>query len=202
MAGLKLETTRGDILKGIMEGTAFYLKQVVDGLPATGIRIDEFRATGGGSKSDAWIQLCADILGRPFVRPEVTEAGALGAALMAGVGCGRVRVVRGGRGGDGAAGAHLRAGCGQPRGLRRQLRAVRAAVAADGRLPCASWPQRSAEGRFGLTTETRRARRKAGNSVAPGLVSAAQAGPACAGWSYSCSMRLTWRRSHEMATGS
>jgi xylulokinase len=43
---------------------------------------------GGGSKSDAWIQLCADVLGRPFVRPKITEAGALGAAIMAGVGTG------------------------------------------------------------------------------------------------------------------
>jgi sugar (pentulose or hexulose) kinase len=41
---------------------------------------------GGGSKADAWIQLCADIFGRPFVRPQTTEAGALGAAIIAGVG--------------------------------------------------------------------------------------------------------------------
>jgi xylulokinase len=88
LAGLRLETTRGDILKGILEGTAFYLKECVDGLPPTGIRIEEFRATGGGSKSDTWVQLSADIFGRPFVRPAVTEAGALGAALIAGVGCG------------------------------------------------------------------------------------------------------------------
>jgi xylulokinase len=43
---------------------------------------------GGGSKSDAWVQLSADSLGRPFIRPKITEAGALGAAIMAGAGCG------------------------------------------------------------------------------------------------------------------
>lgn len=88
MVGLKLETRRGDILKGILEGTMFYLKACVDSLPPTGIEIEDYRAVGGGSKSDAWVQLCADILGRPFHRPEVTEAGALGAAIMAGVGAG------------------------------------------------------------------------------------------------------------------
>ena len=88
MAGLRLETTRGEILKGILEGTTFYLRQCVDSLPPTGIQITGYRAVGGGSKSDAWVQVCADILGRPFVRPRVTEAGTLGAAIMAGAGSG------------------------------------------------------------------------------------------------------------------
>jgi sugar (pentulose or hexulose) kinase len=88
VAGLRLETSRGDILKGILEGTTFYLKECIASLPPTGIEIADFRAVGGGSKSDAWIQICADILGRPFVRPRITEAGALGAAIIAGVGDG------------------------------------------------------------------------------------------------------------------
>lgn len=88
MTGLHLDTSRGDILKGILEGTTYYLKECVDSLPATGMAISDYRAVGGGSKSDAWVQICADILGRPFVRPVVTEAGALGAAVMAGVGSG------------------------------------------------------------------------------------------------------------------
>jgi xylulokinase len=88
MAGLHLHTSRGDILKGILEGSTFYLQQCVDSLPSTGIKIGSYRVAGGGSKSDAWVQICADILGRPFVRPVVTEAGALGAAILAGVGSG------------------------------------------------------------------------------------------------------------------
>jgi xylulokinase len=91
MVGLKLETTRGEILKGILEGSAFYLKECVDSLPAAGLRIRDFRAVGGGSKSDAWIQLSADIFGIPFVRPQVTEAGTLGAAILAGIGKGIFR---------------------------------------------------------------------------------------------------------------
>jgi len=88
ISGLRLETSRGDILKGILEGTTFDLKEAVEALPPTGIHIADFRVVGGGSKSDAWVQICADILGRPFVRPQVREAGALGAAILAGVGRG------------------------------------------------------------------------------------------------------------------
>jgi xylulokinase len=88
IAGLQLETQRGDILRGILEGTAFYIKECIDSLPGTGIRTDEFRAVGGGARSDTWIQLSADIMGVPIVRPVNTEAGALGAALIAGVGTG------------------------------------------------------------------------------------------------------------------
>jgi xylulokinase len=88
IAGLRLETSRGEVLKGIIEGAAFYLKQVVDSLPETGIRTGDYRAVGGGSQSDAWVQTCADIFGQPFTRPVITEAGALGAAIIAGVGAG------------------------------------------------------------------------------------------------------------------
>ncbi|MCP4641679.1 MAG: hypothetical protein GY851_14645 [bacterium] len=84
ITGLKLETTRGDVLKGILEGAVFYLRECVDSLAPAGIRIDEYRAVGGGSKSDVWLQATADILDRPITRPRVTEAGTLGAAILAG----------------------------------------------------------------------------------------------------------------------
>ncbi len=53
MVGLKLETTRGEILKGMLQGASFYLKECVDALPAAGIAIQDYRAVGGGSKSDS-----------------------------------------------------------------------------------------------------------------------------------------------------
>ncbi len=88
MVGLHLGMKRGEVLKGIIEGITFYLKEVVDSLPPTGIQIENYRAVGGGSRSDLWVQTCANILGQPFTRPVITEAGALGAAIMAGVGAG------------------------------------------------------------------------------------------------------------------
>jgi xylulokinase len=88
VAGLKLETTRGEILKSLIESMTFYIRESLENLPEAGIEVADFRAVGGGSKSDAWIQISADILGRPFVRPKIYEAGVLGAAILAGVGCG------------------------------------------------------------------------------------------------------------------
>jgi len=86
--GLRLDTSRGAILKAILEGATFYLRECLEALAPTGIRVEELRAVGGGSKSDYWVQLSADIFGLPLVRPEITEAGVLGAAILAGVGCG------------------------------------------------------------------------------------------------------------------
>ena len=87
LAGLHLNTQRGEILKAVVESTTFYLRECFDSLPGE-ISAQDFVAAGGGSKSDAWLQVCADILGRPFLRPQVSEAGALGAAVLAGVGSG------------------------------------------------------------------------------------------------------------------
>jgi xylulokinase len=88
LTGLRLETSRGDILKGILEGVTFYQRECLELLPAANIEITHLAAVGGGSKSDEWIQMSADILGRPFVRPKITEAGILGAAIIAGTGSG------------------------------------------------------------------------------------------------------------------
>ncbi len=88
LVGLRFETTRGDILKGLIEGITFYLRECIETLPQVGIEIADYCAVGGGSKSDVWLQMTADILGRPFVRPTVNESGILGAAIIAGVGCG------------------------------------------------------------------------------------------------------------------
>ena len=88
ITGLTLQTRRADILQGILQSAVFDLKACADLLPRAGLSIRRYRAAGGGSRSDAWLRLCADILGAPFVRPRVSEAGALGAAILAGAGTG------------------------------------------------------------------------------------------------------------------
>jgi len=87
ISGLTIDTTRGDICKAVLEGIAFYLKENLDQLPPE-MGINEFRAAGGGSKSDIWVQLTADILEKPCFRTKEAEAGALGAAILAAVGLG------------------------------------------------------------------------------------------------------------------
>ena len=88
IVGLKPGTTRGHILKSIMESCTFYFVESIDTLRNMGIDTSEFVATGGGAKSDAWLQIKADIFGIPFVRPRVTEGGILGAVILAGVATG------------------------------------------------------------------------------------------------------------------
>jgi xylulokinase len=88
MAGLTLATPRGAILRGILEGIAFRVLGTLDQLGTAGIAVDRFCAVGGGSRSDAWVQLVADVFNRTVDRPKVTEAGALGAAIIAAVGYG------------------------------------------------------------------------------------------------------------------
>ncbi len=88
IAGLTLATTRGALIKGLLEGVTYYYRHGLEYVERAGIRVDEFRVTGGGARSDAWLQIKADILGRPLARVAVTEAGALGAAILAGVGGG------------------------------------------------------------------------------------------------------------------
>jgi len=87
ISGLTLATTRGDIAKGVLEGVAYYLKENVENLPNE-LSVDGFRVVGGGSRSEAWVKLLADVFNRPFTRTEENEAGALGAAIIAGVGSG------------------------------------------------------------------------------------------------------------------
>ncbi len=87
ISGLTIDTTRGDILKAILEGIAFYLKANLDNLPP-GMEIEEFRVVGGGSNSDIWMQLTADIMEKPCTRTKVAEAGSLGAAILASYGSG------------------------------------------------------------------------------------------------------------------
>jgi xylulokinase len=88
ITGLTLETSRGEFLKGLLEGVTYYFRVGLVRLAEAGIFIQECRVSGGAARSDAWLQLMADILARPLSRPTITEAGALGAAILAGVGGG------------------------------------------------------------------------------------------------------------------
>jgi xylulokinase len=86
--GLKSETARGEILKAIMECTTLYFVDSIDALKEVGATTESFTASGGGAKSDAWLQIKADIFGVPFVRPRITEGSLLGAAMLAGIATG------------------------------------------------------------------------------------------------------------------
>ena len=86
--GLQLNTTRPELLRAMLEGISYEMKLNLDLLLAAGAQVDEFRAIGGGAKSDFWLQLKADMFNRPVVRLEVAEAASLGMAVSAGVAAG------------------------------------------------------------------------------------------------------------------
>lgn len=88
IVGLTLETSRADVAKAILEGTTYEIAFNVSEMRSAGVKIDELRAIGGGSRSDVWLQIKADVLGTPLARLAVPEAAALGAALLAGAGAG------------------------------------------------------------------------------------------------------------------
>ncbi|NOU35986.1 MAG: hypothetical protein HOO88_04375 [Kiritimatiellaceae bacterium] len=85
IVGLKTDTARGEILKAIREGAVLYFMKSIDSLRRIGMDTTEFIASGGGATSNSGLQIKADILGIPFVRPRITEAGVLGAAMLAGL---------------------------------------------------------------------------------------------------------------------
>ena len=81
--GLRLATTRGQVLRALLEGVAFEMRLNVDILDHAGLGIREFRAIGGGARNRALTQLKADVLDRPITTLAVTEAGCLGVAMLA-----------------------------------------------------------------------------------------------------------------------
>jgi len=86
--GLTLGTSRGMFLRAILEGISYEMKLNLEILDRAGVQVREFRAIGGGAKSDFWLQLKADVYNRPVVRLQVAEAASLGMAIAAGVAAG------------------------------------------------------------------------------------------------------------------
>ncbi len=86
--GLSLDTDRGRLVKALIEGTCYELDLNIRALDEAGVSIDRLRATGGGSRSDVWLQLKADITGRPVVRLNVSESGCQAGAMLGGVALG------------------------------------------------------------------------------------------------------------------
>jgi xylulokinase len=86
--GLTASHDRRHLVRSVMEGVAFSLKDCLAIIREQGLRLDQLRATGGGAKSPLWRQIIADILGTELVLTSATEGPAFGAALLAGVAAG------------------------------------------------------------------------------------------------------------------
>jgi sugar (pentulose or hexulose) kinase len=81
--------TRAHLYRAILEGLAYGLREGADRCQRrSGVPLGEVRVAGGGSQSDAAMQITADVFGLPASRPHVYEASGLGAAIDAAVGLG------------------------------------------------------------------------------------------------------------------
>ncbi|MBU3651911.1 MAG: glycerol kinase, partial [Limnohabitans sp.] len=89
LVGLTRGTGRAHIARAALEAIALQSADVFDAMSRdAGVPLRELRVDGGASCNNLLMQLQADLLGVPVVRPKVTETTALGAAYLAGLACG------------------------------------------------------------------------------------------------------------------
>lgn len=81
--GLRLATTRGEVLRALIESVAMEMRLNLEVLAESGLAVRQLRAIGGGAKNPRLVQLKADVLDRPITTLAVSEAACLGAALLA-----------------------------------------------------------------------------------------------------------------------
>jgi xylulokinase len=86
--GLSLRHDRPALVRAVLEGVAFGLRDSLDLISELGRRPSLGRVSGGGARSDLWLQIVASVLELPLDRVAVDEGAAFGAAILGGVACG------------------------------------------------------------------------------------------------------------------
>ena len=88
LIGLTASHTRGHIVRAILEGVAFSLRDSFTLFAEMGVPVRNIRLGGGGARSPLWRQIQADAYGHEVEILEAEEGAAYGAAILAGVGAG------------------------------------------------------------------------------------------------------------------
>ena len=83
--GLSLRHDRGALVRAVLEGVAYGLRDSLELLRQLGCVAETGRISGGGAQSALWLKIVASVLGLPLQRTAVDEGAAYGAALLAGV---------------------------------------------------------------------------------------------------------------------
>lgn len=86
--GLTRRHGRAHLVRAVMEGVVFGMRQGLDLMRSLGVPVARVAASGGATAHPLWLQLQADIYARAIARTETVEAAATGAAMLAGVGVG------------------------------------------------------------------------------------------------------------------
>ncbi len=87
--GLTLRHDKRHMVRSVLEGVAYSLRDCLELFRELGVPIQQVRAAGGGARSQTWRQILADVFGAEIVTINVTDSTAFGAALLAGVGTGQ-----------------------------------------------------------------------------------------------------------------
>lgn len=88
LVGLTASHTRAHIIRAILEGVAFSLRDTLSIFKEIRVPVEKIRLGGGGARSALWRQIQCDVYGQPVELLEAEEGAAYGAALLAGVGSG------------------------------------------------------------------------------------------------------------------
>lgn len=86
--GMSMDTTREDMTQAVLEGVAFALRDSLEVARSLGNEITSSRLCGGGAKSPLWRRILANVMNLRLELVESEEGPALGAAMLAAVGCG------------------------------------------------------------------------------------------------------------------
>jgi len=91
--GLTLRHGPGHMVRALLEGVAFALRQIIEAMVSCGAELNRLVASGNGLASPLWRQMLADVLTRPLYQGKdkhATERAGVGAALIAGIGIGAI----------------------------------------------------------------------------------------------------------------
>lgn len=88
LVGITAQHTRAHVIRAVLEGVAFSLRDSLTLFKDMGVPITSIRLGGGGARGSLWQQIQADIYGMPVELLEADEGAAYGAGLLAGVGTG------------------------------------------------------------------------------------------------------------------
>jgi xylulokinase len=88
LVGLTASHTRAHVVRALLEGVAFSLRDTLEIFREMKVPVNEIRLGGGGARSKLWRQIQADVYGRDVATVRAEEGAAYGAAILAGVGAG------------------------------------------------------------------------------------------------------------------
>jgi xylulokinase len=89
--GLTLKHSRGHLVRAIMEGVTYSLRDCLAIIEEQNVAVKQIRASGGGARSYFWRQMQADVLNKTVVSMKADEGAAYGVALLAAVGAGEFK---------------------------------------------------------------------------------------------------------------